>query len=173
MLFADSLKAIMECLLFAAQEPITIKEMATIMELHVEEAEELLAELTLDYNDTDRGLQIQAVAGGYKMTTKPAYAPYVEKLCRPKSNPLSKPALETLAIIAYRQPVTRAEIEAIRGVKVDHLLSNLLERNLIQEVGRKDTPGRPILYGTTNAFLEYLGLYSLKDLPPLEAASAE
>ncbi|NLL18754.1 MAG: SMC-Scp complex subunit ScpB [Clostridia bacterium] len=173
MLFADNLKATIECILFAAPEPITVKEMAAIMELHVEEVEELLAELTHDYNDTARGLQIQAVAGGYKMTTKPAFAPYVEKLCRPKSNPLSKPALETLAIIAYRQPVTRAEIEAIRGVKVDHLLTNLLERNLIQEVGRKETPGRPILYGTTKEFLEYLGLYSLKDLPPLETSPAE
>lgn len=171
MLFADGLKATMECLLFATPEPITVKEMAALMELRVEEVEELLAELIHEYNNSARGLQVQAVGGGYKMATKPAYAPYVEKLCRPKSSPLSKPALETLAIIAYRQPVTRAEIEAIRGVKVDHLLTNLLERNLIQEVGRKETPGRPILYGTTREFLEYLGLYSLNDLPPLEVSS--
>lgn len=173
MLFADDLKAAMECLLFAAPEPITVKEMAAALDLREEEVEELLAELIHDYNDTNRGVQIQAIGGGYKMATKPVYAPYVEKICRPKTNPLSKPAMETLAIIAYRQPVTRAEIEAIRGVKVDHLLTNLMERNLIQEMGRMETPGRPILYGTTKEFLEYLGLDSLDDLPPLETPPAE
>lgn len=168
MLFAEDLKAALECLLFATMEPLTTKELAGIMDLPVPEIEELLTELINEYNHSARGLQIQKLAGGYKMATKPAYAPYLEKLCRPRVNPLSRPALETLAIIAYRQPVTRAEIESIRGVKVDHLLANLLERNLIQEVGRKETPGRPILYGTTSEFLAYLGLSSLKELPPLE-----
>lgn len=167
MLFSDELKAILECLLFVSNNSISAKELAAVTGITEQEVEELIAELIMEYNKPSRGIQIYGVAGGYKMATKPDYAKFVEKLCRYKPSPLSKPALETLAIIAYRQPVTRAEIEAIRGVKVDHLLSNLLERNLIQEVGRKETPGRPILYGTTTEFLEYLGLNNIDELPPL------
>ncbi|HHW06571.1 MAG TPA: SMC-Scp complex subunit ScpB [Clostridia bacterium] len=168
MLFSDELKAILECLLFASNGAVSAKELASVVGVTEQEVEELIAALMDDYGQSGRGIQIYQVAGGYKMATKPDYAEYIEKLCRHKPSPLSKAALETLAIIAYRQPVTRAEIEAIRGVKVDHLLSNLLEKNLIQEVGRKETPGRPILYGTTTEFLEYLGLNSIEDLPPLE-----
>ncbi|MFA5536688.1 MAG: SMC-Scp complex subunit ScpB [Bacillota bacterium] len=168
MLFAEKPKAILECLLFATAMPLSIDEIASVLELSLEEAEELLFQLMREYNDSDRGLQITLLAEGYQMGTKPQYAPYLEKICRPRSNPLSKPALETLAIIAYRQPITRTEIEAIRGVRVEHLLSTLIERDLIKEIGRKEGPGRPILYGTTSEFLIYLGLKSLEDLPPLD-----
>ncbi|HHY61190.1 MAG TPA: SMC-Scp complex subunit ScpB [Clostridia bacterium] len=167
MLFSDDLKAILECLLFASNTAVSAKELASVVGITEQEVEELLAEMMREHEKPSRGIQIYQVAGGYKMATKPDYAGYIEKLCRYKPSPLSKAALETLAIIAYRQPVTRAEIEAIRGVKVDHLLANLLERNLIQEVGRKESPGRPILYGTTTEFLEYLGLNSIEELPPL------
>lgn len=173
MLFCEELKATLECLLFATGEPLQLEELSSILSLGMPEVEELLTELINDYQSTTRGLQIIAVAGGYQMVTRAAYASYIEKLCRPKISSLSKPAMETLAIIAYRQPVVRAEIEAIRGVKVDHLLYNLIDKNLIQEVGRKDMPGRPILYGTTSDFLAYFGLYSLDDLPSLNQASPD
>lgn len=168
MFFNGELKAALECLLFATTEPLSLKEIASILELNLKDANELVFQLIDDYNDSSRGLQIFSVAEGYQMSTKPEYATYLEKICRPRSNPLSKPAMETLAIIAYRQPITRAEIEAIRGVRVEHLLSTLLEKDLIKEAGRKDAPGRPILYETTTEFLIYLGLSSLQDLPPLE-----
>ncbi len=168
MLFAEKLKAILECLLFATNMPLSLNEIASVLELNTKEANELILQLMDEYNNSERGLQITILAEGYQMGTKPQYAPYLEKICRPRNNPLSKPALETLAIIAYRQPITRTEIEAIRGVRVEHLLSTLIERNLIKEVGRKDGPGRPILYGTTSEFLIYLGLNSLKDLPSLD-----
>lgn len=168
MMFVEELKAVLEALLFASGEPLTIKEISSIMGLNERETEALLAELENDLQGPHRGLQITAIAGGYRLTTKPDCFPYLEKLYQPRTSPLSKPALETLGIIAYRQPITRAEIEAIRGVKVDHLLITLGERNLIQEIGRKESPGRPILYGTTWEFLQYLGLNSLEDLPSLE-----
>lgn len=168
MLFNEELKAILECLLFATTEPLSVKEIASVLELNLKETNDLVLELMNEYNDNERGLQIALIAEGYQMGTKPEYAPYLEKICRPRNNPLSKPAMETLVIVAYRQPITRAEIEAIRGVRVEHLLSTLLEKDLIKEVGRKEAPGRPILYGTTSEFLIYLGLSSLRDLPPLE-----
>ncbi len=161
-------KSVLEALIFAAPAPVTLRELAGVLELHENTVKVLVQQLRDDYHAKKGGMILQEVAGGWQFCTNPAFAPYVAQLGRPPRNtPLSQAALETLAIIAYRQPITRAEIEAIRGVRVDSALTTLEERQLICEVGRKDAVGRPILYGTTEAFLQSFGLRDLKDLPPL------
>ncbi|MGI9862174.1 SMC-Scp complex subunit ScpB [Moorella naiadis] len=172
LLFSDNLRAALECLLFVAGGPVTTAALASCLGVNPADVDELAAELRQLYEQEGRGLQVRHVAGGYQMCTRPEYAPYVEALLRPELPVLSRAALETLAIIAYRQPVTRGEMEYIRGVKVDGVLNTLLSRGLVQEVGRKDTPGRPVLYGTTSKFLEFFGLQDLRELPPLEEAAA-
>lgn len=167
----ESIRAIVEALIFASTRPITVIEIASILEIDLELAKKLVQELQKVYESEVRGIQIIEVAGGYQMATRPEYGPYVEKLERPgRGTPLSRAALETLAVVAYRQPVTRSEIEDIRGVNVEGALSTLIERGLVREVGRKQAPGRPILYGTTSKFLQYFGINSLEDLPPLPEA---
>lgn len=175
LLFSDNLLAALECLLFVAGGPVTTAALASCLGVSPSVIDELAAELRELYDQGGRGLQVRPVAGGYQMCTRPEYAPYVEALLRPELPALSRAALETLAIIAYRQPVTRGEMEYIRGVKVDGVLNTLISRGLVQEVGRKDAPGRPVLYGTTSKFLEFFGLQDLQELPPLEetAASSE
>lgn len=164
MTLEDSCK-IIEGLLFAAPQPITLDEMSQVMELEPEVVARLLERVRERYNDS--GLMIRQVAGGFQFVTRPELAGWIDKLGRPViSTPLTVAGLETLAIIAYQQPITRVEIEQIRGVRVDSPLYTLLERELIMEVGRKDGPGRPILYGTTEGFLINFGLASLNDLPP-------
>ena len=116
----------------------------------------------------ERGFHLRAIAGGWQFMTDEDYAPVIERLYRPKFHQLSLPAMETLAIIAYRQPITRAEISEIRQVDADSVISTLLDKRLICEVGRLDIPGRPILYGTSEQFLNFFGINSLNDLPPLE-----
>lgn len=129
---------------------------------------EAMEELERRYRTSESALQVQKVAGGYQITTRPRFAPYIEKLVRPRPQPLSQAALETLAVVAYMQPVTRAEVEAVRGVDCEGVLRTLVERKLVREVGRRDTLGRPVLYGTTPEFLRLLGLEDLGQLPPLE-----
>lgn len=159
-------KAALEALIFASSEPVSVKELSMIIELNEETVGRLIEEIVHEYNDRGRGIQIIEVAGGYQFVTKPEHAGHIEKLKKvPRQAPLSQAALETLAIIAYRQPITRAEIETIRGVRVDSSLSTLLERGLIEETGRKEGPGRPILYGSTKGFLKYFGLKDLNELP--------
>ncbi len=168
-MFPKETKAIIECLLFVSREPITLKTMAQILELPEKEVRTLVEELITEYNNEPRGINIQFVAHGYEMYTRPEFAPYIEKLYKPQhSYGLSKAALETLAIVAYKQPVTRAEIEAIRGVRIDSTIGTLVEKNLVQEVGRKEGPGRPVLFGTTQSFLRYFGLKDLSELPDPE-----
>jgi segregation and condensation protein B len=121
---------------------------------------------------SDSGLQLIEVGGGYRLCTRPEYGRYVERLREPRHFRLSQAALETLAIVAYRQPVTRPEIEAIRGVSADSAVSTLIERGLIRECGQKQAPGRPMMYGTTELFLLQFGLNRLTDLPPIEFPSA-
>jgi len=156
----------LECLLFAGGGPVPLRKLAAALQCSEEEAESLLAQLQVEYRS--RGLMVQQVAGGYQLCTRPEYAEYVTRLVAAQPEPLSRAALETLAVVAYRQPVTRAEVEAVRGARSDHHLRRLLERNLIREVGRKPGPGAPILYGTTEVFLRHFGLRDLSDLPPLE-----
>ncbi|BAD40787.1 SMC-Scp complex subunit ScpB [Symbiobacterium thermophilum] len=166
-------KMILEALLLASPEPLTIKRIAEVIGLDERDAALLMADLQKDYEAPHRGLAIREMAGGYVLTTRPEAAEYVERLLQPKSRGLSHAALETLAIIAYRQPITKAEIENVRGVKVDRALETLLERGLIEDKGRKEAPGRPILYGTTAEFLRYFGLRELSELPPVEIDTSE
>jgi segregation and condensation protein B len=127
-----------------------------------------LQHLGEDFDREGRGLQLVEVAGGFQLVTRPDYAPWIKRLDRARSVPkLSRSALESLAIIAYKQPIVRTDIEQIRGVETSSVLRTLLERKLVRMVGRKDSPGRPILYGTTKTFLQHFGLRDLSELPPL------
>ncbi|RYD05981.1 Segregation and condensation protein B [Desulforamulus aquiferis] len=156
-------------MLFVSSEPLSVQVLAKIVEVEAEDAVELLQELAVEYTARPGGLKLIEVAETWQMCTKPEFAPYVERLYKQRGGSgLSRAAVETLAIIAYRQPVTRAELELIRGVKVDSPINTLLERNLIEEKGRREGPGRPVLYGTTLEFLKYFGLKDLSQLPPLE-----
>lgn len=157
-------KVIIEGLIFASERPLTAKEIGEIVDLDQKAVEGLVEEIRGAYQDS--ALTIRTVADGYQFVTKPELAPWIEQLGRPViSAPLSAAATETLAIIAYEQPVTKGEIEQVRGVRSDSALNSLLERELICEVGRKEGPGRPILYGVTSKFLEHFGLTSLEELP--------
>ncbi len=165
----QELKAILEALLFVSQEPFTLDRLANLLgEVSKMELRQAIEELTQDLEMQGRGLQLVKVAGGYRFVTRAEYAPWVKRLEKVKPAPkLSRSALEALAIIAYKQPIVRSEIEGIRGVETSGVLRTLLERNLIRMVGRKDIPGRPIMYGTTKFFLEHFGLPDLSELPPL------
>ncbi len=155
-----------EALLFVANEALSIKELARLT--HASEVEVAAALQQIEADFVERGVVLREIAGGYRFATAPAAREAVEAYLLPPKTSLSMPALETLAIVAYSQPVTRNEIEAIRGVSADSVISTLLDRNLIAEAGRKDVVGRPVLYKTTPEFLEAFGLRSLDDLPPLE-----
>ena len=162
------LKDIIESLLFFSEEPLMVKDVAAITGQNFEDVEEALQDLNRIYADKG-GLQIIRVAGGYQMATRPEVAQYIEKMNKGGQNlRLSQAAVECLAIIAFKQPVTRVEVEAIRGVRVDKVLENLVKKKLIRITGRKNVPGRPMTYGTTKIFLKYFGLNSLDDLPPLD-----
>lgn len=165
-LFPDDAKSVIEALLFVANEPLTIKTIASILERSPYDVDVLLKEIKADCERELRGFCLIEVAGGYSFVTRPEYAHYIEKLVKPRLNSLTQAATETLAIIAYKQPITRSEVDEIRGVKSESAISTLLERNLIEEVGRKEGPGRPILFGTTRDFLKYFGLKNLEELPP-------
>ncbi|WP_438432294.1 SMC-Scp complex subunit ScpB [Gorillibacterium sp. sgz500922] len=158
---------IIEGLLFAAgDEGLDARQLAEVLEISAAAARELVESLRLNLKETGRGVQIVELAGSYQMTTVPEHAPYFEKLAEsPSRSSLSQASLETLSIVAYRQPITRVEIEEIRGVKCDRALQTLVAKELIEETGRAEAVGRPILYGTTKPFLDYFGLSSLEDLP--------
>jgi len=178
------LKLILEVLLFSAQKPLSLKELREVFAGAVEHAEgdgtvrvlakvkdsELnlaLEQLADDHDHAQRSYRLVCVAGAWQFVTRPEYAPWLKALVGRKVRPprLSQPGLETLAIIAYRQPLTRAEIEQVRGVNVDGVMQTLLERGLVEQIGRAELVGRPMTYGTTALFLEYFGLRSLEDLP--------
>ncbi|MBI4435887.1 MAG: SMC-Scp complex subunit ScpB [Candidatus Omnitrophica bacterium] len=163
-------QSIIEALLFVSESPVSAEQIGMVLEdLEPSEIRSLIEALKKDYEGSKRSLVIQEVAGGYQMTTNPLYAPWLRKfLKKTRGEKLSGPSLETLAIVAYKQPVTRQEIEFIRGVNVEGVLKSLLEKRLIRIAGRKEIIGRPLLYGTSREFLEYFGLNSLEELPPLE-----
>jgi len=164
---ADARRAI-EAVLVAATEPVEPRFLAELVELAVEDVETLCARLAADYEEEGRGFVLARVAGGYRLQTHPDLAPYVERFVLEGQHVrLSGPALETLAIVAYKQPVSRAQVSSIRGVDVESTLQTLVARGYVDEVGRDPGPGLAVLYGTTTAFLERLGLDSLGDLPPL------
>jgi segregation and condensation protein B len=157
-----------EAVLFVAGEPLSIGEIARALECTSDEAEDALSALQTRLDESGSSLQILSIAGGYQLSTRPAYAEVIGRLLTRETGKLSRAALETLAIIAYRQPITQPEIEAVRGVGCTSVLRTLVERNLIAEAGRKPTVGRPILYATTPSFLHYFALKDLSELPPLE-----
>src|SRR5688572_12022411 len=177
------LKFILESILFSAQQPLSPKELRDLLATAAEHDEEgtakpfkktsidaiatALEELAREHRDARRSYRLVCVAGSWQFVSEPEYAPWIKALVGHRNRPgrLSQPALETLAIIAYRQPLTRAEIEQVRGVAVDGVMQTLLERALVEQVGRAEVIGRPITYGTTQGFLEYFGIRSLDDLP--------
>ncbi len=167
-MYYDKKVAALEAVLFAAGEPVAVSELADILQMDKPQVWELLSSLSQRCSAEDRGLMLREVAGGYQLVTKPEYYDMLSGLSRKKEVRLSNAAMETLSIIAFKQPVTRSEIEAIRGVKADGVVSTLLELELVEDRGRKKVPGNPILYGTTEKFLNVFGLNSLKDLPVTE-----
>lgn len=162
-------KTVIEALLFASSRPLTLENLAEITGLVKPGVRELLEELKEEYEAQDRGFGLTEVAGGYQLRTLPGFSEEVAKLFQVKSRRrFTRSSLETLSIIAYRQPVTRAGIEHIRGVDSGAVLKTLLTQAMIRILGRKEAPGRPILYGTTREFLEYFGLRDIESLPTLE-----
>lgn len=164
---------VVEALLFASGDPLSFKELCKATEAGADEVQAALITLRNRYTAHESALQIVEVAGGYQMATRPQYAAFVGKLLAPHANRLSKPALETVTIIAYRQPCTQSEVEAVRGVGCDGVIKTLLERELIADAGRKNAPGRPLLYATTAQFLHYFGMASLADLPKINEEADE
>jgi len=161
---------VVEALLFASDVPLEAERIREVLDLeNAAAARELLAELMARYEAEPRGLSIVEVGGGFRMVTRPELAPWLVRLARARSRVrLSRPALESLAIIAYKQPVSKPELDAVRGVNSDAVIENLLERRLIRIAGRKEAPGRPFLYETTREFMVAFGLRDLSDLPKIE-----
>jgi len=166
----DEAKRIIEALLFASEKPVSINDMTSVLEeLDSRLVRDLVYELRAEYEAQNRSFAVVEVAGGFQLATDPYYAPWIKKLHgKARTARLSMPALETLAIIAYKQPITKSEIEAIRGVNIEGVIENLLEKNLIRTCGRKEAPGRPFVYATTDEFLIHFGLKSLEELPKLK-----
>lgn len=169
------MKSVLEGLLFiTGDEGLTIKEISEVLEIEQDDALELINKLKEDYSNEERGIMIQDFAGKYKLTTKKEHKAYYEKLSELSSNKtLSQSALETLAIIAYNQPITRLEIDELRGIQSSQMIRNLISRDLVKEVGRKDTAGKPRLYAVTDEFLDYFGLTSLNELPTIEVEESD
>lgn len=172
------LKPIIEALLFVSGDPISIDRLRDVIGVGRPELQAALEGLKKEYAEANRGLQVIEIAGGYQLSTRIEMAPWIKEMEKVKAaSRLSKPGLETLAIIAYKQPVTRGEIEMIRGVDAAGVLKTLMERRLVKIVGRKEVAGRPMMYGTTREFLQYFGLSDLTGLPTLkefsEVADAE
>lgn len=166
------LRKAIEAILLVVEEPVQPLQIAQVLEVATDEVATALRALRAEYIDSGRGFVLREVGGGWRLYTDPGAAPYVERfVVHGRSGRLSQAALETLAIVAYKQPATRAQISEIRGVDADGAVRTLHSRGLIAEVGRESSPGQPLLYGTTLAFLERLGLSSLDDLPSLPALS--
>ena len=162
------LKSVVEGLIFAHSEPLNARALAEVIQtVSAEEIQTIIGELEQEYRERSRGFILCNVAGGYQFRSLPQVAPWILEMKKLKPARLSRAALETLAIIAYNQPVTKGRIEKIRGVESSATLRHLIERELVDVVGRKDIPGRPLLYGTSKRFLEVFGLHDLASLPPL------
>ena len=166
--------ALVETILFLESEPVTEKAISTISQLSIEVVQKCIENLKEKYNDEATGSELAMITGGWTLVPKTVYWEQLkERYGEKNSGKLSKSAIETLSIIAYSQPVTRGEIESIRGVSADNMIRLLLDRNLIKEVGRKDVPGRPIQFGTTKEFLKFFHLNSIADLPKLDENEEE
>ncbi len=165
----DSLKPLIETIIFAADHPISFEKLMNVLEGEKrDEVRTALNELMVDYLQLRRGFTIEEVAGGYQLRTRPEFSPWLKRLFKIGFQKLSKASMETLAMVAYKQPITRIEIEDIRGVDSGGVLKTLMDRNLIKIIGRKEVPGRPAVYGTTKEFLEVFDLKDLSCLPTLK-----
>jgi segregation and condensation protein B len=164
----ENMKAVIEALVFASDTPLALEKICIILsEIEKQEIKEALEKLILEYNERQAGIYLQEVAGGFQFRTRPELSAWIKKLKSTKPHSLSPQAMETLAIVAYKQPIVKSEIESIRGVDVGAPLKGLLDKKLIRIVGRKDVPGKPIIYGTTKKFLEVFNLKNIMDLPNL------
>ncbi len=172
-MYYNHLVGALEAVLFTAGEPISVSEIAELLQVEKPQVWELLTTLTKEYEAENRGLMVREIAGGYQLVTKPQHYSLLSQMETNKEVKLTNAGMETLAIVAFKQPVTRAEMEAIRGVKVDGVINTLLELGLIAEAGRKKALGNPILYATTDKFLTVFGLSSLADLPNPETADID
>jgi segregation and condensation protein B len=163
-------KITIEALIFVSNAPVTRNQIKEILKWTTDgDIEKFVNELNMEYEKTNRSFRVEEIAGGWQIRTKPEFAAPIKSLLNiQRRERLSGPALETLAIIAYKQPITKAEIEGIRGVNVDWMISSLIDKDLVRVVGRKDIIGHPFMYGTTTRFLEHFGLANLKDLPNVE-----
>ncbi len=163
------IKSVLEALLFLSGEVLTVAAVKDVLGLPEADVKRFMSELIAEYTEKNTGLMVVEIANGYQMVTNPSYAEWIKKFrSMHTSSRLSMPALETLAIIAYKQPIIKAEIEQIRGVNSDSAIRTLYEKRLIKIMGRKEAPGRPFLYGTTREFLQYFGLKDLTELPTLK-----
>lgn len=170
----DEEKALLEAILFLEVEPIAIKTLAAVSGLSREQVEEVVSVLRTDLDRSDRGLEIVTIDGAIQLSPKRALWPRLRsRFGKKRDGRLSRAAMETLSIIAYSQPITRTEIESLRGVSADTMIRQLLDRKLIRQVGRKEAPGRPIQFGTTREFLQHFGLESIADLPKLDEIEEE
>ncbi|MBI4432488.1 MAG: SMC-Scp complex subunit ScpB [Candidatus Omnitrophica bacterium] len=173
---SNDLKRAVEALLFASERPLTVSEIGQAFEegVSAQDIQQALDVLRDDYQAQRRGFRLIAIAGGFQIATDPALGTYLKRFYQSREKKkLSSASLETLSVIAYKQPVAKADIEFVRGVNVDGALKSLMEKDLVRVTGRKDVPGRPMLYGTTPFFLDRFGLNSLQDLPPLTTFSAK
>ena len=162
-------KSAFESMMFTWGEPLDAKTAADVFDINKNEAYECFKELQTEYEQEGRGIVIREVNGAFQFVTREENADYIERLCTPvKAKRLSQSALEVLAIVAYKQPVTKGEIEAIRGIKCDRVMDGLINKNLVEAVGRSEAVGRPVLYGTTDTFLKNFGFTSIKDLPEID-----
>jgi len=165
----QNIEKIIEALLFSSDKPLPVIKIEEILEgVSQDSIKEAVSGLNEYYKNQERSFQVEEIAGGYRLVTKPEYVVWLNRLYKKPQDKLRGPSLETLAIIVYRQPITKSEIEAVRGVNVDSVLKTLLEKDLIKIKGRKDAPGRPLMYGSTDEFLQRFGLKDLKSLPPLK-----
>jgi segregation and condensation protein B len=168
------MKAVLEGILFVVgDEGITLPEICNVLEIDEDSAKELVLELKNDYLDESRGLRIDYLGNSIKLTTKREHKEYYKKLIEESNNNLSQAALETLAIIAYNEPITRITVDEVRGISSSQMIRKLVAKGFVKEVGRADIPGRPILYKTTDEFLDYFGLSSKDDLPKIEEKNEE
>ena len=167
-------KAIIEAILFTMGESVELGKIADVIELGKGETRKIIQEMMKEWNESERGVSIMEMDGAYQMCTRTEYYEYLIKIAKqPKRRVLTDVLLETLSIIAYKQPVTKAEIEKIRGVSCDHAINKLVEYNLVCELGRLDAPGRPLLFGTTEEFLRSFGVHSVDELPVLSTVQLE
>ena len=164
-----TIKSAIESMMFIWGEPLDVKDIADVFNIDKKEAYECCRELMEEYEQEGRGILIREVNKAFQFTTRPGNLPYIERLCTPtRHRRLSQSALETLAIVAYRQPVTKGEIESIRGIRCDRVMEGLVRKGLVRDVGRSEAVGRPILYGTTDEFLKQFGFETIRELPEIK-----